>query len=108
LQLPARDAGRGWEIRAVRGIDAEGVREEEHEAPDRHHDSESDDPPKRELASLLALLLVSAARDEVLEDAPDEYHEGDGEDQRDYDPVYDTEDLDQDGDECRLHGGSAR
>jgi hypothetical protein len=56
-------------------VEVERVRNEVHEAPDRHHDDESDDAPHNELLPFITLLLVRPARDKVIEHAPDEDEE---------------------------------
>src|SRR5690606_29473679 len=63
-------------------VEVEGAAEDVHEAPDGYHHEEADDAPEHELLSGLALLLIMAARDEVLEHAPDEHDEREGEDER--------------------------
>ncbi len=78
ISITVRSCGsrtEGREAWAVLCIEAEGVREKVHDAPDGEHEEEADDAVHGELPSFLALLLVARARDEVLEHAPEEHDE---------------------------------
>ena len=71
-------------------LEAEGTKQDVHDAPNGHHDEEADDAGDNELPSFLALFLIFTVEEKELEYAPEEQQECYREDKRDERAVYDA------------------